>query len=256
MHKFGFTLSEVLITLGIIGVVAAMTIPSLLANTQKEEYTTKLKKAYTTFTQGMQQYIASQGVMNIADTELYDGSTVFSDATRQTTVDNTLRKIFKILKACKYGDSNCQNTYAELGTTTTSPFFDSNAYSFINSDGMLFQVSLAVVSQCNPNNSYSGPLKSGCGTVYVDVNGTKKPNQLGRDLFMFELGSDGNLFPFYGHAYSTLLWETSGHHGSIDDFYWQNGTSYCGALNSTDLTNVSGNGCAARIMDEGWKMNY
>lgn len=44
--KKAFTLAEVLITLGIIGVVAAMTIPVLLVNTTSQKYRSKLKKNY------------------------------------------------------------------------------------------------------------------------------------------------------------------------------------------------------------------
>ena len=49
-HKVqvGFTLAEVLITLGIIGVVAAMTIPTLMTNYQKKSTATQLKKTYAT----------------------------------------------------------------------------------------------------------------------------------------------------------------------------------------------------------------
>lgn len=49
--KFGFTLSEVLITLGIIGVVAAMTIPILITNYQKKETVTKLRRAISILNQ-------------------------------------------------------------------------------------------------------------------------------------------------------------------------------------------------------------
>ncbi len=49
----GFTLAEVLITLGIIGVVAAMTMPSLVANYQKKATASKVKKLYTNFNQAI-----------------------------------------------------------------------------------------------------------------------------------------------------------------------------------------------------------
>ena len=49
--KKGFTLAEVLITLGIIGVVAAMTIPNLITHNQKEETVTKLRRAISVFNQ-------------------------------------------------------------------------------------------------------------------------------------------------------------------------------------------------------------
>ena len=51
--KKSFTLAEVLITLGIIGVVAAMTLPSLIGNYKKRETVTILKKAYSEISQAL-----------------------------------------------------------------------------------------------------------------------------------------------------------------------------------------------------------
>lgn len=47
--RFGFTLSEVLVTLGIIGVVSAMTVPTLMNNYQRQAYVTQLHKVYNEF---------------------------------------------------------------------------------------------------------------------------------------------------------------------------------------------------------------
>ena len=49
--RFGFTLAEVLITLGIIGVVAAMTIPTLIANTNSAKFRSQFKKTLSTLNQ-------------------------------------------------------------------------------------------------------------------------------------------------------------------------------------------------------------
>ena len=49
IRRFAFTLAEVLITLGIIGVIAAMTIPGLITNFKKRETVAKVKVAYSTF---------------------------------------------------------------------------------------------------------------------------------------------------------------------------------------------------------------
>ena len=59
--KGGFTLAEVLITLVIIGVIGALTVPALIQNTQKQEYVSALKKAYSTLSQVTQQIIAEEG---------------------------------------------------------------------------------------------------------------------------------------------------------------------------------------------------
>ena len=59
--KFGFTLAEVLITLGIIGVVAAMTIPTLIANTRSQQYRSRFKKTISTLSQAARMSQAQYG---------------------------------------------------------------------------------------------------------------------------------------------------------------------------------------------------
>lgn len=83
--RFGFTLAEVLITLGIIGVVAAMTIPTLISNTNGAQFKTAYKKALSTLNQAI--------LMNIAmDNE--DFSTIGDDKETQTNAGTRLSEIF------------------------------------------------------------------------------------------------------------------------------------------------------------------
>ena len=53
LKVFGYTLAEVLITLGIIGIIAALTIPPLTVNYQKKEAATKLKYTYSMLAQAI-----------------------------------------------------------------------------------------------------------------------------------------------------------------------------------------------------------
>ena len=62
-----FTLAEVLITLGIIGVVAAMTMPSLITNYQKKQTVTQLKKAYTELSQVIKSAEQENGMIETWD---------------------------------------------------------------------------------------------------------------------------------------------------------------------------------------------
>ncbi len=59
--KCAFTLAEVLITLGIIGVVAAVTLPALITNYQKQVTINKIKKFYTNMTQVLQMAVTENG---------------------------------------------------------------------------------------------------------------------------------------------------------------------------------------------------
>ena len=61
MKKNGFTLAEVLITLAIIGVVATMTLPALMTNTQEQQARTGLKKGINTITEAAQMNQALEG---------------------------------------------------------------------------------------------------------------------------------------------------------------------------------------------------
>ena len=101
LKKAAFTLAEVLITLGIIGVVAAMTMPTLIANYQKQVATTRLKKFYTTYSQAYNQ--------SKNDNYDIDGADILKNGLNSTQMmdwyDTYLRPYFKTVRAdkTKYG---------------------------------------------------------------------------------------------------------------------------------------------------------
>lgn len=107
-------------------------------------------------------------------------------------------------------------------------------------------VNLDLMDECITENNVGF-----CGLIYVDVNGAKKPNINGRDLFLFYLDNDGSIYPGAG-----TKWETH-YTGSYGGFSWRSfAPSYCGTPGSSDINLASGDGCAARIMENGWKMDY
>src|SRR5574344_673636 len=97
-----FTLAEVLIVLGIIGIVAALTIPTLMMNAQKHEYVTGLKKFYSTWNNGFAQMLADEGVQELDDTSVFQSMTGGGfcelNNAKETTCEpffNGLKKYFK-----------------------------------------------------------------------------------------------------------------------------------------------------------------
>ena len=74
MRKFGFTLAEVLITLGIIGVVAAVTMPTLVMNTKYKEVGTRLAKFHNNLENAARSYTAANGDFSVKDSEKRDSS--------------------------------------------------------------------------------------------------------------------------------------------------------------------------------------
>ncbi len=246
-QRLGFTLAEVLITLGIIGVIAALTIPALIANYQKGQYVTGLKKAYTMFNQVLVQIAADKGcVGDLACTDL------FAPGTDTESLGIELAKYFKAVKTCAPGTLGCFSNnvswrYDGQGARSDLDNFNTY-YRFITADGMSFQIfSFATYSgeeNCVDNLSVlgDGPMSKACGYATIDVNGLKGPNNYGRDVFNFVIttGKGPQLYP-------------SGGADDGDYGYWQDGSG-----NPLECYSEVpfGSACAGRIIEEGWQMNY
>jgi len=121
MKKTAFTLAEVLITLGIIGVVAALTIPSLIANYQKQEAVTKLKKFYNTMNQAVK-------LSEIENGDASDWNLTSGHASYQTVLDFYNTYLAKYIIKTK-----------EIKPCDSSPDYDMCVYM---ADGTIFKMGL------------------------------------------------------------------------------------------------------------------
>lgn len=148
-RKLGFTLAEVLITLGIIGVVAAMTIPSLMNQTGQAEFKTGMKKALSVLNQAI--------TMNVA----LDGNDFSSLTTTSTNQAGSLYNMFVTRM-------NIVNTGTANADTSMGAFRVATNYTLFFNDGMAITF---------PQTASSCTAAAPCRLV-VDVNGIKKPNQL------------------------------------------------------------------------------
>jgi prepilin-type N-terminal cleavage/methylation domain-containing protein len=174
--KRGFTLAEVLITLGIIGVVASLTLPALIANHKRKEWQTAMLKQYSLMQQVLLQMEADSGsALNPEDYPVRTFKPVFM-------------QYFSVAKDCgmvgcipAVASSDIYSTYS--GKPANTKYFDDGQ--FITSDGLMYMIE-------NPANE-STPRRV---WILVDTNGhLKKPNKLGYDVFAFELMPDGKLLP-------------------------------------------------------------
>ena len=190
--KCAFTLSEFLITLGIIGVVAALTIPNLMTKYQKMATVQQLKKGYTLFANAfnyaqnesgpISSWDEFQGTYSVGDTtcSMYDG--ILPECT-EPFVNKYLSKYLKIASFEKRSN-NGYPIKNLLGYERPMQVEDTRAKWFYLSDGSCFLVSLLY-----DNNLFN--------YIFYDLNGDKKPNILGRDIFVFDFGaSRGYKFGF------------------------------------------------------------
>ena len=180
-RRAAFTLAEVLITLGIIGVVAAMTIPTLISNYQNKALKTQFMNKYATINQAVLFAKNENGLTNIQSycTELDLDNLIYYNETKCKEIFN---KYFKVVGKCKYKDDivtyNKQNTaYVDRGAVIppTKLLADGSCYDIrINSKKLGFT---------------------------FDVNGPEKgPNALGHDIFSFWLDKNDYLQPIKQNA--------------------------------------------------------
>lgn len=180
MRKLGFTLAEVLITLGIIGVIATLTMPTLMSNTAEREYSTALKKAVSALTEAIQMNVALE---NTSFDELYDqggGPGVDSEgnATASTEVNSLEAFLLNRMQTERYVaiDGACDSTGKGAGcvgySQKTKALGDSVMF-FRDGSAIIFKKSDTIdTNKCIDN---SGEEVQ-CFQVVYDVNGVKKPN--------------------------------------------------------------------------------
>ena len=161
MKKFNaFTLAEVLITLGIIGVVAAMTMPTLMNSTNGAQYKTAYKKALSVLSQAV--------VLNVAldDYDLYQAT-----STATGTNDASLYSLFYNRMNVVKTDDGSSNVGWSSGDAKFGNQAGSNYTLFFN-DGITFTFSKEDTG-CTLNGDRAGL----CYGV-IDVNGEKNPNKI------------------------------------------------------------------------------
>ncbi len=151
-RKTAFTMAEVLITLGIIGIVAAMTLPSLIGKYQKNVTVTRLQKAYSVLSQAINFAIKDNEDIEYWDFEL--SSPQFMERYIEPYLQN-------IASVSEYDDTD---RYSKIYALTDGTTFY----------GWMYK---------NPNPQHHDITTF--YTFYVDINGETKPNQLGRDQFIY-----------------------------------------------------------------------
>lgn len=172
--SLGFTLAEVLITLGIIGVVAAMTIPTLMNQTSGAEFKSGFKKMVSSLSQAI--------TMNVALDAIDFGGLTESASNDALSVTHMLGQRINIV--------NSAVGTGEVGDLDTN--FGANNYTLLFNDGM-------VVSYPSDATACTTNTQASC-VMIVDVNGAKKPNTLSHavDDASKNQMSDQFVLDFYG----------------------------------------------------------
>ena len=172
-----FTLAEILITLSVIGIIAAITIPTLQNDIDDRELKVAAKKAFSTLSQAYIKAVSENG----GGFGAYSAGT-----TRSYTKFNALKSKLNIIRECPKSSDILGNCWAtegvgqkDVGVTNCGMWAnksDAQATntSLVTADGMFIML-------------YSYNATIGIDWVLVDVTGDKKPNDFGKDVFSFRM---------------------------------------------------------------------
>lgn len=183
--RFGFTLAEVLITLGIIGVVASMTIPTLMMNIQNNEFKAQMRKEYSVLSEAFQLLKTENG----GDFNAALGSGTGSGS---NLIKNVFKQKLHYIKECDTNNGvnfgvcfiNSANAKWLNGRAANNWFLlnEDSTSGLVLNDGTNLMFRLE--STTCKNNS-SSDYDNRCGWVTMDVNGFQGPNTWGRDIYIF-----------------------------------------------------------------------
>jgi prepilin-type N-terminal cleavage/methylation domain-containing protein len=157
--KKGFTLAEVLITLVIIGVIASMTIPTLMNSTNSQEFKVGLKKAISALNQAMSLNYALENTKVGSSSDLQSASDV---------VTNLFQKRMSVISTATNGTA--------FATDTTSHVTPTSGQLFYTADGMRYAIAVSSTGTYDPTAD-----EMYYGYVMIDVNGDKGPNTMCTD---------------------------------------------------------------------------
>ena len=243
---FAFTLAETLITLTIIGVIAALTVPNLLNKYTKHTYVVGLKKAYAQLQHAMKMIPITEGCSAgdydcagmfqaggyhsggiwVSYVTNIDGQDFGGDTNKKAAY--LLSKQFKFQKLCLEGDdADCSFVKKARNGYKTAGFVSEDGLQYIIFDGY---------------------------QMIIDINGDKKPNKAGRDIFGFDIAlylqneiQPGTVMPIGSKLYDGYYYRSGGS-------YWQN-SNLCNA-DLIDLNlGMHGLDCTGRVLEED-AMNY
>ena len=169
----GFTLVEVLLGIVVLGVIAALVIPSMISKKDRREWLTALNKSYTILSEGYKQSLS------------------LNNGVRYWNESNFIKNFmsgFRVQSECTDNDCVPEETYLNDEEDFTVA---SGAKSYVLADGQIATVNI-YDTECN---SEVGKLGTVCGEVFMDVNGVAGPNKWGKDYFGFYVTKD-KIVPF------------------------------------------------------------
>ena len=208
-RRVAFTLAEVLITVGIIGIVAAMTIPTLIVNYQKREFASRLSQTFSVLSNAIKMAQVEYGDVATWGYQKYYGTTVDPNDDNSQYIKEYAEKYFlPYLRVSKnYGTVKLKDIgYSGFKSKDGKSYYNENSKVYtteVNNGTIIFFAYNGSTTEIDGVTTHfiSAPI------ISIDINGKAGPNVIGRDVFQFTLSTNKNkLLPSgAGYKRSSLL---------------------------------------------------
>ena len=233
MKKLAFTMAEVLITLGVIGIVAAMTLPALIGNYKKKVTVTRLQRTYTVLAQAFERSRADNGDPSEWGLGAYSNTEATAENLKEILESFSrvymvpyLAKVqvneFGTMRDIGYKKIKCNGTSCD----NENFYLLSKGLILVLNDGTTLRVSM---DTRNLGTTEDRDDRWMFITIFADINGLQGPNETGKDIFAFIVHPSGKL-GFY----------------NTDTAYTRN--------QKLNLCKSSGIRCGDLIMTDGWEI--
>ena len=180
-----FTLAETLIVMGIIGVVAALTLPNLNSSTGEKEKVAKVKKIYSNLNDAFGRTTAIYGPVN----EWFKNDSDAISYSKRFT-----ERVLEFLKTTNVKNCNTVTCYSytnflDLSGSTAANMKDAMSVNLPDGTELLIRLSAPNCDKLKQGSALSGHF---CGTIYADIDGsTKGTHTYGKDIFAFYITNEG-----------------------------------------------------------------
>lgn len=212
MYKKAFTLAEVLITLGIIGVVSAMTLPTLINKTQNKELHSQFQKVYSELNQVAMKFKVDEDI-------------AAPEYCRRYGSNKCIERISKYFKNVEIVDDTYFGSTDEDGNLLSTKYIISTMNGteqripLCDNYGFRSEIGGRIFSFNDmPSLGDNGP------NICVDINGQKGPNKYGYDFFIFIFTTDGFVIPIGQEHRDNPTYVASGNNNALN--FW-NPPEYC-----------------------------
>ncbi|MGN0018573.1 MAG: hypothetical protein ACI37S_05990 [Candidatus Gastranaerophilaceae bacterium] len=209
LKHFAFTIAEIIIVMGIIGVVAALTIPDLNNSAGNRANISRLKKIYAQLNEAQTRAVSVYGPIDEWFPSGYSGN-------MSTAYFDRITEFMKVQKSCRDAANNCASSEKiKLMNGDETVSYDDNGYipQAVFADGTSI-ISLNFSYQyCNNVDDKSGS-KDFCGQMNIDIDGPYKgKNTFGTDIFPLAITKQG-IIPSDSAQYVSTHLERCTYYGS------------------------------------------